>query len=321
MTTSLTDRYVAATVRHVAGKHRKEIERELRSSIADDVEARVELGEEPDRAEYAALIELGDPDHLAGRYADRSTVLIGPRTYLIYKRALVLSMLTVLPIVYLVNGIGRWVRHENVGGAIFAPLGVTLNVAVYLLVGVTLLYVVVDRHDNETGDGKYAETWTPARLPLGDTKRQTTWSEVSAGAVFAVVLIIAFFVQRSMRVTTASGAKVPILAPGLFSFWIYYFIALIVLGIALAVANLRLVKWTLPSALAGSVLILAATVPLAILFLQAKVLNHALGGDTSVFAEQGSWIGWLATVVLVLITVAVLAKTWRHRKTQGGEAK
>ncbi|TDP98110.1 permease prefix domain 1-containing protein [Labedaea rhizosphaerae] len=317
MTTSLTDRYVAATVRHVAGRHRQEIERELRSSIADDVEARVELGESPEDAEYAALTELGDPDHLATRYADRSTVLIGPGVYPGYKRALGFAFLTILPITYLVNGIGRWVKHANAGDAIFGPLGVALTAAVYVFAGVTLLYVLVDRFGTDDGDhDSEDDKWTPARLPFGDTRRSTTWAEVGAGAVLGVLLIVALFVQRAMPVTTAGGARVPILDPGLDSFWIYYFIALVVFGVGLAVLNLRLVKWTVPTAVLGSVLVLAATVPLAVLFWQAKVLNPALGNET--LATQGSWVSWLAIAVLVLGTVAVLVKTWRHRTTEGG---
>jgi hypothetical protein len=316
VTTSLTDRYVAATVRHVAGKHRQEIERELRSSIADDVEARVELGEAAERAEYAALTELGDPDHLATRYADRSTVLIGPLTYPGYARALRLACLTILPIVYVINGIGHWVRSENVGDAIFGPLGATLTVAMYVLVGVTLLYLAVDRvgHDQDED----ADKWTPEHLPLAGAKQATTWPEVIAGAVFAALVIVGLFVQRAIGVSSADATKVPLLDPGLWSFWSYYFIALIVLGVALAVVNLRLAKWTAGTAVLGSVLVLAATVPLAILFLQAKVLNHALSAGTGAIAASGSWISWLAIVVLVLVTGAVLAKTWRH---QGGTEK
>ncbi|QRP47302.1 hypothetical protein [Amycolatopsis sp. FDAARGOS 1241] len=69
--------------------------------------------------------------------------------------------------------------------------------------------------------------------------------------------------------------------------------------------------------MAGTVLILAATGPLACLFWTAHLLNPALG---PVFTQTGSWIAWLALVVLGVITVAVLAKTWGHRARQSAEA-
>ncbi|MFI5608788.1 permease prefix domain 1-containing protein [Amycolatopsis sp. NPDC051903] len=318
MTTTLTDRYVAATVRHVAGRHRQEIDRELRAAIADDVEARVAMGESPAGAEYAALTDLGDPAHLATRYADKATVLIGPATYLHYVRALKLLCATVLPITYVVNAIGHWVRRENVGAAIFSPLGVTLTVAMYLLVGVTVLYVLLDRFGSERGPGEPDEEWAPDQLPFADATTTTTWNEVVSGCVLAVLIVVALFVQRSATlVTTANGARVPVLDPELWGFWIPFFLVVLVLAIALAVANLRQGRWTPGTAVAGTVLIVAATGPLAYLFWTAHVLNPALG---PVFTRSGSWIAWLALIVLVVSTVAVLAKTWGHRDRQSVEA-
>ncbi|MET7989947.1 permease prefix domain 1-containing protein [Amycolatopsis sp. NPDC005232] len=319
MSTTLTDRYVAAAVRHVSGKHRGEIDRELRAAIADDVDARVSLGESPGQAEYAALAELGDPAQLATRYADKATALIGPATYPDYARAVRLLSATVLPITYVVNGIGHWVRGENVAAAIFSPLGATLTVAMYLLVAITVLYVLVERFGSERGPGEPDEDWKPDRLPFSDATATTTWNEVGSGIVLAVLLVVALFVQRSATlVTTASGARVPVLDPALWGFWVPFFVVVLVLSLALAVANLRLGRWTLATAVAGTVLILAATGPLAYLFFEARVLDPALGSG---FAETGSWIGWLALVVLAAVTVAVLAKTWRHRDRQRIEVR
>lgn len=163
MTTTLTDRYVAAVARYVSGKQRRDLDRDLRSEIADDIDARVARGEAPDRAEYAVLTDLGHPARLAARFVDPAGVLIGPQTYPGYLRALGVMCATVLPIVYLGQDIGYWVRGDGVGAAIFGPLGTTLTVAMYLIVGVTALFVLVDRvHRN---DAEPAREWTPEELP------------------------------------------------------------------------------------------------------------------------------------------------------------
>ena len=81
MSTTLTDRYIAVTLNRVPPKARPDIERELRAAIADDMDARIELGEAPDAAEYAAVKELGSPTVLATRYSGRSGGLIGPELY------------------------------------------------------------------------------------------------------------------------------------------------------------------------------------------------------------------------------------------------
>ena len=87
--TNLTERYVHATLRSVPEARRDELGRELRSSIADMVEARTDGGEPEDVAVRAVLTELGDPGALAARYADRPLHLVGPRYFLVYWRLLV----------------------------------------------------------------------------------------------------------------------------------------------------------------------------------------------------------------------------------------
>ncbi|MFD0597537.1 permease prefix domain 1-containing protein [Catellatospora coxensis] len=69
--TTLTDRYVDATLRRLPGRQRADIEKELRTAIADAVDDRVEAGDEPAAAEIEVLTGLGDPARLAAGYADR----------------------------------------------------------------------------------------------------------------------------------------------------------------------------------------------------------------------------------------------------------
>src|SRR5690606_7305232 len=78
---TLTDRYVYAVIRSLPESQRADIERELRASIADAIETRIEAGEAPEAAERATLTELGDPMRLAGEYADRPSWLIGPKYF------------------------------------------------------------------------------------------------------------------------------------------------------------------------------------------------------------------------------------------------
>lgn len=93
-----------------------------------------------------------------------TAALIGPNTYRFYVRAVSLMCATVLPLAYLFNDIGRAVRGENVGSLIFGPIGPTLTVAMYLLVGVTVLFVLVDRFAHGR-DGAEGDAWTPDHLP------------------------------------------------------------------------------------------------------------------------------------------------------------
>ena len=85
-TTSLTDRYVDAAMRTVPENQRDDLAAELRASIDDQVEARVEQGDARDAAERAVLTDLGDPEKLAAQYTDRPLWLVGPRYYLTWWR-------------------------------------------------------------------------------------------------------------------------------------------------------------------------------------------------------------------------------------------
>ncbi|WP_455606221.1 permease prefix domain 1-containing protein, partial [Cellulosimicrobium funkei] len=85
---TLTDRYVAATLRRVPASQHADLEQELRTSVADAVEAKVEAGADPARAETDVLNDLGDPDRLAADLAGRPLYLIGPTLYLDWLRLL-----------------------------------------------------------------------------------------------------------------------------------------------------------------------------------------------------------------------------------------
>ena len=98
-TDTLTDRYVWAVLKSLPEAKRTDIDRELRASIADDVEARVDGGEDADAAERAVLLALGDPATLAASYQGRTPGLIGPDLYPGYVGLLKMLYAVVLPIV------------------------------------------------------------------------------------------------------------------------------------------------------------------------------------------------------------------------------
>ena len=97
MTTTLTQRYIAATVKSLSPAAQVDVRAELEASIADAIEGRVEQGEKREDAERAVLTELGDPAVLAAGYADRPLHLIGPRYYVTWWR-LVKLLLMIVPV-------------------------------------------------------------------------------------------------------------------------------------------------------------------------------------------------------------------------------
>ncbi|MGK4579539.1 permease prefix domain 1-containing protein [Kitasatospora sp. HPMI-4] len=324
MTAALTDRYIAATVRRVPDKQRREIEQELRAAIADDVEARIRRGEAPADAEYAALCELGDPDRLAARYAHPAVALIGPDTYPEYLHALRGACKNVLPFVYIVLALIHRAHGENAWAALLRPIGSTMTVAVYLAVCVTVVFVIADRARGTRPEAGLATAlrtpdWTPDRLPAAEQPRPATRNRLVTGILKAAALVAALFAQRVLSpVTTPAGVHVPLINPSLWGFWIPYLITVLTLTALLNAAGLRMRRSSPATAVAGAALTLAATAPLAWLFWQARVLNPALADSAGALARltaPGNWIAWLAVLTLTLATAGALAEAWRtlHR--------
>src|SRR5213594_473675 len=97
-----TQRYLAAVLHSIPEPKRTDVERELRSSIADAVEERVAAGEEAVAAERAVLEGLGDPAQLAGAYTGQPTYLIGPELFPLYRRFVPRLIAVLVPIAAIV---------------------------------------------------------------------------------------------------------------------------------------------------------------------------------------------------------------------------
>jgi hypothetical protein len=274
--TSLTDRYVWAAVRSLPEKQRADIEQELRASIADAVEAKIEAGQRAESAEKDTLIDMGDPDRLAASYADRPTYLIGPKYFFDYSRLLKLLLAIVTPSVFGAMILAQLLAENNPGGAIGAAIGTTLAVVVHLCFWVTLLFVILDR-----AQGKTTRGWTPERL---------TWSldylpELPSGSKIGIVetvlvsALLALFAgsivwQQFYSVfEDESGNPIPLVNPELWSFWLPFFLAVIALEIVFLLVLYRLGRWTFGLAWANVALNVIFAVPAVWLFLQNLVFN------------------------------------------------
>ncbi|MFG3554639.1 permease prefix domain 1-containing protein [Micromonospora sp. NPDC047557] len=276
---TLTDRYLAATLRSVPAQRRDEIATELRASIEDMIEDRTGGGEDAAAAEREVLTELGNPDRLAARYADRRLQLLGPTYYLVWLRLLklLLSFIpalagTVVTVVAVVDGKGF--------GAIGSGLVVALHVAVHISFWLTLTFVLIER-SQPTVD---LPDWTVDELPDVPAHRDISLVDTIA-AVAMLVLTIGYLPLQHYQswVRASDGDNIPVLDPALWSFWLP---ALIVVLLAIAVFEIvkyRIGRWSWPLFAVKALLNLAFTVPLAGLALSDALLNPAL-------RERLSWL-------------------------------
>lgn len=248
MTTTLTERYITATVKTLPPATQGDVRAELEASIADAVEARVEQGEERGAAERTVLTGLGDPAILAAGYADRPLHLIGPRYYLTWWRLLKLLLIIVPACTVGAVALGQTLANAPVGTIIGQSIAVGLSVVVHLLFWVTLVFVVLERTGADTG-----VHWTVDQLPE-PTPAGTGRAELIASLVFLGVAAGAVLWDQFRGFVYLPDRTLPILAPGLWPWAIAALLALIGLEAALAVVVYVRGRWTTALAVVNTVL-------------------------------------------------------------------
>lgn len=273
MTSTLTDRYVDATVRGLDEAQRRDVERELRATIDDMVDARLDAGDPTrDDAERAVLVELGDPMRLAAAYAGRPLHLIGPAVYPEWRRLTTVLLSTVVPIAATVHLVVRLftdaVATDGVGAVVTSTLGLAVTVALHVVFWTTLVFAVLERTGTSVG------TWDPDQLPEPADSREVGRGDTAASVVMLLLVGVAIvWQQTSSPVTGVGGERVPVLDPALWGSWLPVLLGVLALDVVVALAVFRARRWTRGLALAQAALDLAFAVPVLVLLQQDALLD------------------------------------------------
>src|SRR5690606_21673060 len=141
---TLTERYVWAVARHLPEEIGPDVAEELRSSLAETIEAKIDAGAAPHEAEREAITELGDPDVLARGYGGMPNHLIGPAVYPDFIRLLKILLVAVPSIVFVVSATVNAMTGDTHPGMIAldaALLAFTVAVHVGFWTGLTFALV------------------------------------------------------------------------------------------------------------------------------------------------------------------------------------
>ena len=301
--TSLTDRYVAATLRSVPAQRRDEIAAELRGSIEDMIEGRSAAGEDATAAERSVLTELGNPAQLAARYADRRLHLIGPTYYLAWERLLKLLLSFVPAIVGVVVGLVKAADGEP-GGAVGAGISAAIQVGVQIAFWVTLTFAILER----TNTALNLPDWTVDQLPRDHPNRQITLPD-SAASIGWLVLVIAYLPLQhfwSLIPAKDGSGNVPLFDPALWSFWLPFLIVVLVANLGVEIAKYRAGRWTWPLIGANALVNIAFAIPVCWLLLTDRLLSPE-------FVARFEWLSRgdnLDTVANVSVVATILIVLW-----------
>ena len=308
--TQLTERYLAAAMRGIPDAQRTDVERELRSSIADALEDRVSAGEERAAAEKAVLEGLGDPVRLAAGISGRPLYLIGPDLFVQYRQLLVLLLSIVMPIVGIVQVVVAISGGADLIGALMAGVGGAWTVGLHIFFWVTITFAAVERVDavrdaRDEISGAVGQ-WTVDQLPALPSARISASDLV--GEVLSTALGIGglLYLNSVVWFTDAAGDPIPLFNPDLWSLLIPTLVALLAAIGGLQIVVFLVGRWTMPLAAANAVLQLAFSVPVVALALTGSLINPS-------FADA---LGWpqladaRGLVMLGLAAAAVLVTAW-----------
>jgi hypothetical protein len=292
--TSLIDRYVLTALRRVPEQQRADIDRELRASIEDAVDARVGGGEPRDAAVEAALLELGDPDRLADSYAGRLPYLIGPDLFPFWRRLLKMLYTVVLPIVVAVVVTTESFTERSPGKVIGAGFYTLITTAVHIGFWTTLVFAILERTEART---TLKTTWKPADLPKYEPSAIGR-GQLAAGLVWPVLLMVALIMQQF------TFTREPVLDPANWSFWWPFFLAVLALECGYQFWLRRHGRYTHTVTLVNAVLGLLGTVPLVWLlathdFFNPQFIATLNWGD----ADPSAWLTGIGVVTAVVVAI------------------
>lgn len=294
----MTERYVAATLRAMPEKQRPEIEAELRASIGDAVDTRVEAGEGKEVAEREVLTDLGDPDRLAASYTGRPPYLIGPEHFFDYRRLVSVLLATVVPIVMAMAAAAHMMEDIDITDVFGKMIGAGMRAAMHIGFWATLVFALIERSDAKMPPG----AWTPDRLPARHGGRVVKLSDTVAALVFRVLAINALILSRTVSpFTPDDGSFVPMFDLMVWDFWFPFLIGVLAVEIGFEVIKYWVGRWTWPLASFNLALSALFAIPAVYLLATDRLFNPEFLAE---LPRQGLQLD------VVIIVVIVLAVTW-----------
>jgi hypothetical protein len=235
----LIDRYVHEVGRQLPRKQRADIQVELKSTLVDTLEARVE-GEPSKEDEIALLTEFGPPNKVAASYWPQGQYLIGPSLFPLFRMVVAITILVFVIVQLVLLGISLVFNQEvftflslldifsEVLGSAFTAFGI-----------IVIVFAILQRFDVKPDED---EDWDPRELPEIEPQDTVNRTGLVVGITFSLVIIaILLFLPDKIGVWVTPGTEV-LLNPVLTSY-IPLIILSILLGIALDVITLWRGKW------------------------------------------------------------------------------
>ncbi|WP_248581289.1 hypothetical protein [Nocardioides sp. InS609-2] len=314
----LPDRYIRDVTRRLPEDQRADISAELGASIADRVESmrRERPGTSLAQAEYAALVELGDPVRLAAAYSGRVAQLIGPEVYPVYVRVLRAMLWVAVPPAVTLTTLADISRGESTGALVGGAVWMALTVVVQIVFWITVVFALVERGGESRDLQGSVAAWTPDHLPDSLGESRGSLMDMAANLTWFGFLGAAIVWQQLSSPVTAGGERMPLLDPHLWSTWLPVVLVTVIVSMAFEVVRCRAGGWSRTLAAVNVVVGALFTAPLVYLAVAERLFNPAMLAavdDDGAFSGGSSWI---LAFLLLLVWVWNSVEGWRKARSE-----
>jgi len=270
----LIERYVYEVGRQLPRKNRADIQVELKSTLVDTLEARVD-GEPSQEDEVQLLKEFGPPNKVAASYWPQGQYLIGPNLFPLFRMVVAITLIVFLIVQLVLLGIAVIFDQEvltllsvldifsEMVGSVFTAFGI-----------IVIVFAILQRFDVKPEEDD--DEWDPRDLPEIEPRDTINRTGTVVEITFSlVVLAILFFLPDKIGVIVSPGTEI-ILNP-VIGTYIPLIILSVLLGIALDVILLWRGRWEMATRL----------VKIAINLFSLYVLYVLIAAHQGWLVEQG----------------------------------
>jgi len=275
---NLIDKYVSEVSRRLWKKNRKDIEKELKSTLEDMLEEKVGEREATEEDVVELLKEYGRPKDVASSYNTPDKYLIGPKVFDLY----VLVLKIVLAVILVLTIFGSVISLAfNEGGNVFIELFLIIpkifSAVVGAFGGVTIIFALIEHFSEEEIDIR-DEDWNPKDLPeaVNDYDKISILGLIAKIVLIIFALVILNFYPDKIPVFYQSGGDwifVSALNMEALSRFLPYLNILWIASIILSFVIMLQGKWDLKTKVGDILLSIFSIVILALMIAGPEIIN------------------------------------------------
>jgi hypothetical protein len=278
----LIDRYLHEVGRYLPRNKRADILAELRSSLVDTLEGRVQ-GEAGEEDIVALLKEYGPPRKVAASYSSIGQYLIGPELYPLFRMIAGIVIAAVLGAQVLAFAVAVWIGEQQINP--WESLAGLVNSIPMTLGMLVIVFAILQRFDVRPELDN--EPWDPRSLPVYTEVEKVDRGELVVGIVAATVILglLTFFPDY---IGTFFNLEDGFFANPVIPRYLGWISLSLIASIGLDIYMLWRGHWTIPTRL----------VQIAVNLFSLLVIALLLQGHNAWLAEQGVG-GFLSTLELL----------------------